>query len=167
MKLVFRQMNVNKSPKAFRTITETAEILDLPAHVLRFWESKFKYIKPMKRGGGRRYYRPEDIHLLLGIKQLLHSEGLTIKGAQKVIQTNGLKSIIKRGSEKVLKVNVSSELSKRQPISENKKTSLETFNISEVRLDQKVDIKELKGILENLQKIRSKIRHRCENKVVA
>ena len=160
-------MNVNKSPKAFRTITETAEILDLPAHVLRFWESKFKYIKPMKRGGGRRYYRPEDIHLLLGIKQLLHSEGLTIKGAQKVIQTNGLKSIIKRGSEKVLKVNVSSELSKRQPISENKKTSLETFNISEVRLDQKVDIKELKGILENLQKIRSKIRYRCENKVVA
>ena len=167
MKLVFRQMNVSKSPKAFRTITETAEILDLPAHVLRFWESKFKYIKPMKRGGGRRYYRPEDIHLLLGIKQLLHSEGLTIKGAQKVIQTNGVKSIINRGSDKVLKANVSRESSKRYPLNEDKKTSLQTFNINEVKLDQKLDINELKEILENLQKIRSKIRHRCENKVVA
>ena len=80
-------MAVSKSEKAFRTITEVADILQLPAHVLRFWESKFKYIKPMKRGGGRRYYRPEDIDLLLGIKYLLYSKGLTIKGAQKTIQT--------------------------------------------------------------------------------
>ena len=79
-------MSVHKSQKAFRTITETAAILDLPAHVLRFWESKFNQIKPMKRGGGRRYYRPEDIHLLLGLKYLLYSKRLTIKGAQKVIK---------------------------------------------------------------------------------
>ena len=160
-------MNVSKSPKAFRTITETAEILDLPAHVLRFWESKFKYIKPMKRGGGRRYYRPEDIHLLLGIKHLLYSEGLTIKGAQKAIQTNGVKSIIKRGSDKVLKVTDSSEILKIHPFGKDKKTSLKNFNINDIKFNQKVDIKKLKDIIENLQKIRSRIRHRCEKKAVA
>ena len=84
---------MSKSDKAFRTITEAAEMLGVPAHVLRFWESKFKYIKPMKRGGGRRYYRPEDLSILRGIKHLLYKDGLTIKGAQKVIQTNGVKAI--------------------------------------------------------------------------
>ncbi len=160
-------MNVSKSPKAFRTITETAEILDLPAHVLRFWESKFKYIKPMKRGGGRRYYRPEDIHLLLGIKQLLYSEGLTIKGAQKVIQTNGVKSIVKRGSDKIFTLTASTELSKGRSINKDRKTSLKNFKINEMKFDQQVDIKKLKDILEDLQKIRSRISHRCEKKVVA
>ena len=84
---------MSKSDKAFRTITEAAEILGLPAHVLRFWESKFKYIKPMKRGGGRRYYRPEDLKILHGIKHLLYNDGLTIRGSQKDIQTKGVKSI--------------------------------------------------------------------------
>ena len=160
-------MNVSKSPKAFRTITETAEILDLPAHVLRFWESKFKYIKPMKRGGGRRYYRPEDIHLLLGIKQLLYLEGLTIKGAQKVIQTNGVKSILKRGSNEIFTLTASSKLSEGRSIKEDTKTSLENLNINEMKLNQQVDIKKIKDILESLQKIRSRINHRREKKVVA
>ena len=84
---------MSKSENAFRTITEAAAILDLPPHVLRFWESKFKNIKPMKRGGGRRYYRPEDLNLLRGIKFLLYSEGLTIKAAQKIIQTKGVKNV--------------------------------------------------------------------------
>ena len=79
---------LDKSDQAFRTITEAAETLNLPAHVLRFWESKFKYIKPLKRGGGRRYYRPDDISLLRGIKFLLYTEGLTINGTQKLIKSN-------------------------------------------------------------------------------
>ena len=88
---------MDKSDQAFRTITEVATILKLPAHVLRFWESKFKYIKPLKRGGGRRYYRPEDISLLRGIKFLLYTEGLTINGTQKLIKSKGVKSIIQLG----------------------------------------------------------------------
>jgi len=75
-----------KSPKAFRTISEAANELDLPQHVLRFWETKFPQIKPMKRAGGRRFYRPEDVELLTRIKTLLHTEGYTIKGVQKLLR---------------------------------------------------------------------------------
>ena len=75
-----------KSPHAFRTISEVASELDLPQHVLRFWETKFPKISPMKRGGGRRYYRPEDVKILIVIKGLLHDEGYTIKGAQKFLK---------------------------------------------------------------------------------
>jgi DNA-binding transcriptional MerR regulator len=88
---------VEKSPNAFRTISEVAEIIDVPAHVLRFWESKFSQIKPVKRGGGRRYYRPNDINLIRGIRDLLYSDGLTIKGAQKVLRERGVKEIIFAG----------------------------------------------------------------------
>jgi DNA-binding transcriptional MerR regulator len=76
----------NKAPDAFRTISEVADDLDLPQHVLRFWESRFREIKPMKRGGGRRYYRPEDIDLLRGIKHLLYGEGYTIRGVQRILR---------------------------------------------------------------------------------
>lgn len=76
----------NKAPDAFRTISEVADELDLPQHVLRFWESRFREIKPMKRGGGRRYYRPEDIDLLRGIKHLLYGEGYTIRGVQRILR---------------------------------------------------------------------------------
>lgn len=80
---------MDKSPDAFRTISEVADDLDLPQHVLRFWETRFPQIKPMKRGGGRRYYRPEDIDLLKGIRHLLYDHGYTIRGVQKVLKTNG------------------------------------------------------------------------------
>ena len=86
-------MNI-KSPEAFRTISEVSRDLSLPQHVLRFWETKFVQIKPIKRGGGRRYYRPEDIELLKGIKYLLYNDGYTIRGVQKVIKENGTKKII-------------------------------------------------------------------------
>ncbi|WP_340236921.1 MerR family transcriptional regulator [Sulfitobacter pontiacus] len=79
-----------KSPDAFRTISEVAEWLDIQAHVLRFWESKFTQVKPIKRAGGRRYYRPNDMLLLGGIKRLLHEDGLTIKGVQKVLREEGM-----------------------------------------------------------------------------
>lgn len=82
-----------KSPEAFRTISEVADWLDRPAHVLRFWESKFNQVKPVKRAGGRRYYRPEDMLLLGGIKKLLHDDGMTIKGAQKVLREQGVRYV--------------------------------------------------------------------------
>jgi DNA-binding transcriptional MerR regulator len=84
---------LDKSPDAFRTISEVAEDLDLPQHVLRFWETRFPQIKPMKRGGGRRYYRPEDVDLLKGIRHLLYDHGYTIKGVQKLLKTNGNKFV--------------------------------------------------------------------------
>ncbi len=82
-----------KSADAFRTITEVAEWLDTPAHVLRFWESRFTQIKPVKRAGGRRYYRPADMLLLGGIKKLLHDDGITIKAAQKLLREEGIKHV--------------------------------------------------------------------------
>lgn len=81
---------MEKAAQAFRTISEVAEDLDVPKHVLRFWEGKFPHIKPMKRGGGRRYYRPDDVELLRGIRRLLYEEGYTIKGVQKVIRESGI-----------------------------------------------------------------------------
>ena len=87
-----------KSPEAFRTISEVSKDLSLPQHVLRFWETKFTQIKPIKRGGGRRYYRPEDIELLKGIKYLLYHDGYTIRGVQKVIKENGTRKILKKES---------------------------------------------------------------------
>ncbi len=84
----------SKGRDAFRTISEVADELDLPQHVLRFWESKFNQIKPLKRGGNRRYYRPDDVILLTAIKKLLHSDGYTIKGVQKLFKAQGLKATI-------------------------------------------------------------------------
>jgi DNA-binding transcriptional MerR regulator len=80
---------MDKSPDAFRTISEVAEDLDLPQHVLRFWETRFNQIKPMKRGGGRRYYRPQDVDLIKGIRHMLYDQGYTIKGVQKLLRENG------------------------------------------------------------------------------
>jgi DNA-binding transcriptional MerR regulator len=89
---------MDKSPEAFRTISEVAEALDTPAHVLRFWESRFPQIRPVKRAGGRRYYRPSDIALLSGIKRLLHDEGLTIRGVQKILREQGIRHVARLGA---------------------------------------------------------------------
>ena len=85
---------MEKSPDAFRTISEAAEELDLPQHVLRFWETRFSNIKPLKRGGGRRYYRPEDVLLLKGIRHLLYDQGFTIKGVQRILKDQGIRYVI-------------------------------------------------------------------------
>lgn len=87
-------MVVNKSKAAFRTIAEVAEELGVGTHVLRFWETKFSQIKPMKRSGGRRYYRPDDVELLRCIKDLLYIKRLTIEGAQKEIKSKGIKALV-------------------------------------------------------------------------
>jgi DNA-binding transcriptional MerR regulator len=94
---------MEKSPDAFRTISEVAEDLNLPQHVLRFWETRFSQIKPLKRGGGRRYYRPDDIDLLKGIRTLLYDEGYTIKGVQRIMKTEGVRFVqsVGRGEQSV------------------------------------------------------------------
>jgi DNA-binding transcriptional MerR regulator len=88
---------IAKSAAAFRTISEVSADLDLPQHVLRFWETKFPLVKPLKRGGGRRYYRPEDVDLLRRIRDLLYSDGYTIKGVQKLLREGGTKSVLDPG----------------------------------------------------------------------
>jgi DNA-binding transcriptional MerR regulator len=85
---------MEKSPEAFRTISEAAEELNLPQHVLRFWETRFNNIKPLKRGGGRRYYRPEDVLLLKGIRHLLYDQGFTIKGVQRILKDQGARFVV-------------------------------------------------------------------------
>lgn len=84
---------MDKSPDAFRTISEVAADLDIPQHVLRFWETRFTQIKPMKRSGGRRYYRPDDVDLLKGIRRLLYGEGYTIRGVQRILKEHGIGSV--------------------------------------------------------------------------
>jgi DNA-binding transcriptional MerR regulator len=84
---------LDKAPDAFRTISEVADDLDIPQHVLRFWETRFTQIKPMKRRGGRRYYRPDDVDLLRGIRRLLYGEGYTIRGVQRILKEHGVKSV--------------------------------------------------------------------------
>ena len=93
---------MDKSPDAFRTISEAAEDLDVPQHVLRFWETRFSHIKPLKRGGGRRYYRRDDVDLLRGIRHLLYGEGYTIKGVQRILKEEGPRFVqsIGRGDER-------------------------------------------------------------------
>jgi DNA-binding transcriptional MerR regulator len=90
---------LTKSPEAFRTISEVSVELDVPQHVLRFWEQRFSQVKPIKRGGGRRYYRPEDVDLLRGIRSLLYFDGYTIRGVQKLFREQGVRFVMTRGRE--------------------------------------------------------------------
>ena len=144
-----------KSPEAFRTISEVSKDLSLPQHVLRFWETKFVQIKPIKRGGGRRYYRPEDVDLLKGIKNLLYNDGYTIRGVQKVIKENGSKNILFSNSKANTKLeqktftdreniytseqNVHSRVG--QTLSENKRKKLMDVMQSLVELQNKISTK--------------------------
>ncbi len=88
---------MSKGPDAFRTISEVAGELNLPQHVLRFWETRFTQIKPLKRGGGRRYYRPDDVELLRGIRHLLYGEGYTIRGVRRILKEQGARFVIAAG----------------------------------------------------------------------
>lgn len=95
-----------KAPTAFRTISEVASNLDVPQHVLRFWESKFQQIRPLKRGGGRRYYRPEDVDLISNIKELLYNQGFTIRGVQKLLKETGRGGIVRPSASQGVSVPV-------------------------------------------------------------
>ena len=111
---------MDKSPDAFRTISEVAEDLDLPQHVLRFWETRFSQIKPMKRGGGRRYYRPDDIDLLKGIRHLLYDHGYTIKGVQKLLKQNGPRFAVAIGAGEISTADALASLAKSEPAAAEK-----------------------------------------------
>ena len=136
-----------KSPEAFRTISEVSKDLSLPQHVLRFWETKFIQIKPIKRGGGRRYYRPEDIKLLRGIKSLLYNDGYTIRGVQKVIKEVGTKKIL----QKEVEINFFTDVKK------NNTEANENRNIPHHHLGESKR-KKLMNVLNNLVELRKKIK---------
>ena len=138
-------MNI-KSPEAFRTISEVSKDLSLPQHVLRFWETKFSQIKPIKRGGGRRYYRPEDVMLLRGIKSLLYNDGYTIRGVQKVIKENGTKQLLSSESR-----NKFFTESKKETNEHSKPGNIAQHSISETKR------KKLMNVLEGLVQLRKKI----------
>ena len=138
-------MNI-KSPEAFRTISEVSKDLSLPQHVLRFWETKFSQIKPIKRGGGRRYYRPEDVMLLRGIKSLLYNDGYTIRGVQKVIKENGTKQLLSSESQ-----NKFFTESKKETNEHSKPGNIAQHSISESKR------KKLMNVLEGLVQLRKKI----------
>ena len=108
---------MDKSPDAFRTISEVADDLDLPQHVLRFWETRFGQIKPLRRGGGRRYYRPDDVDLLKGIRHLLYGEGYTIRGVQRILKEDGVRFVqaIGRGEQTVEKPDRTREPGEDEP----------------------------------------------------
>ncbi len=104
---------MDKAPDAFRTISEVADEIDVPQHVLRFWESRFSQIKPMKRGGGRRYYRPDDVDLLRGVRHLLYGEGYTIRGVQRILRDEGaafVQNVWRAGAEQPLPPEAGDEL---------------------------------------------------------
>tara|TARA_B100001175_G_scaffold254288_1_gene221994 strand:- start:270 stop:704 length:435 start_codon:yes stop_codon:yes gene_type:complete len=140
---------IEKSPEAFRTISEASEILTLPSHVLRFWESKFTQIKPLKRAGGRRFYRPNDILFILGIKKLLHVDGLTIIGVKRLIKENGSNFIINIGKDIR---NNDSNLQKKENI-------LKKINIQQ----SKIDKEKINELINKLDFLKSKIESRILN----
>ena len=135
-----------KSPEAFRTISEVSRDLSLPQHVLRFWETKFVQIKPIKRGGGRRYYRPEDVKLLKGIKSLLYNDGYTIRGVQKVIKENGTKKLL----------NIHSENKVFTEARKDNNDQLEQKNYSQYSINDSKR-KKLMNVLEDLVQLRKKL----------
>ena len=136
----------SKSPEAFRTISEVSKDLSLPQHVLRFWETKFVQIKPIKRGGGRRYYRPEDVKLLKGIKSLLYNDGYTIRGVQKVIKENGTKKLLTIHTEN----KVFTEIRK------DNNDQVEQQNYSQHSINDSKR-KKLMNVLEDLVQLRNKL----------
>ena len=136
----------SKSPEAFRTISEVSKDLSLPQHVLRFWETKFVQIKPIKRGGGRRYYRPEDVKLLKGIKSLLYNDGYTIRGVQKVIKENGTKKLL----------NIHSENKVFTEARKDNNDQLEQKNYSQYSINDSKR-KKLMNVLDDLVQLRKKL----------
>ena len=141
-----------KSPEAFRTISEVSKDLSLPQHVLRFWETKFAQIKPIKRGGGRRYYRPEDVDLLKGIKNLLYNDGYTIRGVQKVIRENGSKNILFSNNKANIKVQ-----QKTFTDNENNYTSEQNIQLRSAETLSSTKRKKLMDVMQNLVELQNKI----------
>ncbi len=149
-KTASRRQKHRKSSSAFRTISEVARDLDVQQHVLRFWETKFTQVKPLKRGGGRRYYRPEDVNLLQAIHHLLYVEGYTIKGVQKLLREVGKKQIVTNFSGDKLKDLAASHNSlvadKASDVNKPRKSSDEKREALELVLSE---LKELRGMIKS------------------
>ena len=168
---------IEKAPDAFRTISEVSETLDVPQHVLRFWEAKFSQVKPLKRAGGRRYYRPEDIDLLKGVRALLYNEGFTIKGVQKVLREQGAKHVAEMGRLGVKAAAAKRDLAPEEvaPMPEPlfgrsttptvAQVNLTSENPSEVLLAEQRE--RLEGVLDDLLNLRDLLGHRPKPKKVA
>ncbi len=138
-----------KSPAAFRTISEVAEGLALPQHVLRFWESKFQQIKPLKRGGGRRYYRPEDVRIIHDIKELLYNQGFTIRGVQKLLRENGTASLSRMTAATEVAKPSASEAP--MPVSPTAKVAKALSSFTPLSAESR---REIEGLLSELRSIR-------------
>ena len=161
---------IEKAPDAFRTISEVSEALDVPQHVLRFWEAKFSQVKPLKRAGGRRYYRPEDIDLLKGVRALLYNEGFTIKGVQKVLREQGAKQVAEIGRNGVKAANAKRDLAPEEvaPMPEplfGRATmpSVEHVNMSAEEPSEKILAEQrerLEGVLDDLLGLRDLLKRR-------
>ena len=133
-----------KSVGAFRTISEVAGELDLPQHVLRFWETKFSQVKPMKRGGGRRYYRPEDVALLRHVRSLLYDEGYTIKGVQKLLRQGG--------------VNKAELLTRKSAQKSANRSAANTDDIASVKADNEAAKQSIRDAIDELETLRETLR---------
>jgi DNA-binding transcriptional MerR regulator len=154
---------IEKAPDAFRTISEVSEQLDVPQHVLRFWEAKFNQVKPLKRAGGRRYYRPEDIDLLKGVRALLYAEGFTIKGVQKVLREQGAKHVAEIGRLGAKAANAKRDIAPEdvapmpEPLFGRATPSVEHVNLSSENPSEKVIAEQrerLEGVLDELLNLR-------------
>ena len=138
-----KKQQLVKSSQAFRTISEVASILDMPQHVLRFWETKFEEVKPLKRGGGRRYYRPDDIELLSVIRKLLYEDGYTIKGVQKLFR-EGDRKLIKKSPQEIR------PLKRTKVLNEGSSTSEPVISPSQ-RNDLQDVLRELEGLRKKIK----------------
>jgi DNA-binding transcriptional MerR regulator len=149
-----------KSATAFRTISEVADDLEVPQHVLRFWETKFPQIRPMKRGGGRRYYRPEDIDLLRAIRDLLYEQGYTIKGVQKLMREGGLKI----GEEGLIEAPAEAEAaSDHGAVGTVSRASSEDLPLFRASMDDS-QLREIRGIAAELSDLRDRLRKAIDDR---
>lgn len=130
---------MSKGPEAFRTISEAAAEVGVPQHVLRFWETKFSFIRPMKRAGGRRFYRPQDLTILRGVRRLLHDEGYTILGVQRLHRDKGMGRLVEAGGGEGAMSEVEASLAPGQPVATDVRAALgealETLVAAKSRLD--------------------------------
>ena len=143
--------STKKSSEAFRTISEVSSELGVPQHVLRFWEGRFSHIRPMKRAGGRRYYRPEDIRLLSGIQSFLYDDGYTIKGVQKLLRERGPKVLIGRSEGRSL-ADMDKETNLLTQTSDRQRKSLQGVNLTSPDKVEEIanELDELRVILEKV-----------------
>ena len=148
---------MDKSPEAFRTISEVADELKVPKHVLRFWEAKFAQLKPMKRGGGRRYYRPEDVALLRGIRFLLYDDGYTIRGVQKILREQGPRFVMEqRPPSRTTTRRLASPSSAKFPTSPPKppRAAASAGRLASPRQGTETDAEDLDSVLKELEDCR-------------